>query len=91
VSTRRADDRYIHKSNKRLIHTQVTYINAKADTVTTETISEFSSPVEAREALPALKQLYPDHIVWSSDVCTSAWKSLDDETKNAVKNIIAAG
>lgn len=86
-------DEYRLKSNKRLIPNKITYINAKALAigVTTETISEFDSPIEAREALPALKQLYPDHIVFASDVCTSAWNVLDDETKNAVRDIIAGG
>lgn len=84
-------DKYYTNSDRRLVSIKPHYINAKEFGCKLETISEFPSRVEANEALPALKELYPDHIVFVSMVCTNAWKMLDDETKSAVRDIIMTG
>lgn len=73
---------------KRLVTEKAHYINAKLLGSDLETISEFNTRAEANEALPAIQKLYPDHTVFVSLVCTTAWSSLEDNTKAAVMDVI---
>lgn len=64
-------ERYLFE--KRLVSNELVFINAKKLGAEMETIGEYPSRVEANEALPDLKKVLPDCIVFISKVPTSGW------------------